>query len=67
MVETVIQPTDTDYRFAISLALIVLIAFIFGCVIYHGGTVSDAVMAGITPFVGLLSIIINSYFKTKES
>ena len=58
--------TDTDYRFAIAVALVLLMAFIFGYVIYRGGVVSDAVMAGITPFVGLLSIIINSYFKTKE-
>lgn len=48
------------------MALLVLMGFIFGLVIWKGGSVQDAVAAGITPFAMLLGIIVESYFKTKE-
>lgn len=59
-------PTETDYRFAAAIGLFILMAFFFGLVLWRGGTVMDAIAAGITPFVGLVSIIINRYFESKE-
>lgn len=59
------QPTDTDYRFAIAVALIILMGVLFGLTLWKDGGVQNAIST-ITPFIGLISIIINSYFKTKE-
>ena len=61
-----IAPTEKDYRFAMAIGLFLLMAFFFGLVLWRGGTVQDAIAAGIAPFVGLVSIIINRYFESKE-
>jgi len=59
-------PTDTDYRFAMAVAVVILMAFLFGLVVYFTKDVQLAILAGITPFVGLLQQIIVAYFQTKE-
>lgn len=59
-------PTDTDYRFAIALALVILMAALFATVMWFTKDVQLAILAAITPFVGLLQQIIVAYFKTKE-
>jgi hypothetical protein len=59
-------PEDKDYRFAIAVALVALMAILFGLVMYFTKDVQLAILAGITPFIGLLQQIIVAYFNTKE-
>lgn len=59
-------PTETDYRAILGVALVILVGVIFGFVLYKGGTVQDAITA-ISTFSGLLYLVYNWYFKSKET